>query len=413
MIDLFSLTAEPQTWSVTDITRYIRETLESDYRLRDLLIAGEVSNLSRPASGHLYFTLKDDEASLRCVMWRPVVSKQTGLPKNGEAVEVRGHISVYDAGGQYQLYADRIHPAGEGSHFQEFLRLKEQLENDGVFDQDKKRALPVWPQRIGVVTSPTGAALRDVLHVLKRRYPIAEVIISPTPVQGEHAPRSIVAALDTMNSHGRPDVILLVRGGGSVEDLRAFNDEDVVRAVGASEAPLVTGIGHETDLILSDFAADVRAPTPSSAAEMATPDRTELDADVYESRYRIWGSFRDDLIKRRHTLDLIGAALRRNSPRARVANARQHVDDLQIRAQATLNHDLALARTLLAGMSQTLQAVSPFEILARGYALVTRAENGQIVRSVGQTFPGDRLTIQVQDGVFPAQTSPPEQQGSE
>lgn len=412
-MDLFSLTTEPQTWSVADITRYIRETLESDYRLRDLLIAGEVSNLSRPTSGHLYFTLKDGEASLRCVMWRPIVSKQTYLPKNGEAVEVRGHISVYDAGGQYQLYADRIHPAGEGSRFQEFLRLKELLENEGVFDQDKKQTLPAWPQRIGVVTSPTGAALRDVIHVIQRRYPVAEILLSPTPVQGDQAPMGIVAALEAMNSHGRPDVILLVRGGGSVEDLWAFNDEEVVRAVCASESPIVTGIGHETDLILSDFAADVRAPTPSAAAEVATPDRTELDADVYEARYRIWGSFRDDLTRRRHALELLEGALRLNSPRARVANARQHIDDLLIRANATLNYDLSLARTLLAGTSQTLQAVSPLDVLARGYALITRVEDGQIVRSVKQTSPGDQLTIQVQDGKFPAQTGQPEPKGSE
>ena len=392
----------PQTWSVGEITRYIREKLESDFRLSDILVAGEVSNLSRPTSGHLYFTLKDKEASLRCVMWRPRVGRQTYLPENGDAVEVRGHISVYDVGGQYQLYADRIHPAGEGDRFQEFLRLKEQLESEGIFDEARKQPTPTWPKRIGIVTSPTGAALQDVLDVLQRRYPLPQVILSPTPVQGDDAAERILAALDALINYADPDVILLVRGGGSVEDLWAFNDEDLVRAVGNSPIPLVTGIGHASDLILCDFAADVRAPTPSAAAEVATPDRISLVLEAYDSQHRISSWFQDELDRRRYDLDLVLSALQLRSPRVHLSRSRQLVDDLSVRARAAMQYELALARTQLAGIQSTLSAVSPTDVLSRGYALVSREEDGQLVRSVNQTAPGDNLIVQVQDGVLRA-----------
>ena len=255
---------EPKIWSVVDLTRYVRQTLETDYRLQDLWVKGEAFNVSRPSSGHLYFTLKDSEASLRCVMWRSEVADLTALPRDGEAIEVHGRISVYEAGGQYQLYADDIRPAGIGALFEEFIRLRDRLEKEGLFDPERKRPLPEWPKRIGVVTSPTGAALRDVLNVLRRRYPLLEVILAPTAVQGDEAPGGIVSALAALNTYSDPDVILLVRGGGSIEDLWAFNDEGVARAIAASEAPVVSGVGHETDVIIADYVADVRAPTPET-----------------------------------------------------------------------------------------------------------------------------------------------------
>ena len=258
-------------WTVTDLTRYLRQLLEADSSLQGVWVQGEISNLSRPSSGHIYFTLKDSGASLRCVMWRNEAARLRFAPQDGMAIEAHGSISIYEAGGQYQLYADILRPLGEGALYQEFLRLKALLEAEGLFDPARKRSIPEFPRRIGIVTSPTGAALRDMLNTLRRRLPLAEVILAPTPVQGDEAPPGIVAALRSLNRVAAPDVILLARGGGSIEDLWAFNDERVVRAVTESAAPVITGVGHETDFTLADFAADLRAPTPTAAAELATP----------------------------------------------------------------------------------------------------------------------------------------------
>lgn len=404
-LSIFGL--EPQVWSVSSLTRYVRQALESDYRLQDIWITGEAFNVSRPSSGHLYFTLKDADASLRCVMWRSEVALQKVLPRDGEAIEVHGHVSVYEAGGQYQLYADAIRPAGEGDIFQEFLRLRALLEAEGLFDPERKRPLPIWPKRIGVVTSPTGAALRDVLNVLRRRFPLVEVILAPTPVQGDEAPAGIVSALDALNTYSQPDLILLVRGGGSVEDLWAFNDEGVARAIAASQAPVVVGVGHETDVIIADFVADVRAPTPSAAAEVATPDRENLADELAEMRNTLEGEFADYLQELRRGYKGRQAALLMVSPRAQVANARQRVDEALYRATAAIHHGLDLRRAAVVGLAQTLYAVGPSAVLARGYAVVTRVDDGAVVRSTGQVEPGDELNVRVSDGTFAAEARPP------
>jgi exodeoxyribonuclease VII large subunit len=398
---LFSL--ESKIWTVTDLNGYLRELLEKDYRLQDLWVSGEVSNLSVPSSGHMYFTLKDDESTLRCVMWRHDVVNQLHKVRDGDAVEVHGRISVYEIGGLYQLYADRIRPAGAGELFQRFLRLKEKLEAEGLFDPERKRELPGWPQRVGVVTSPTSAALRDVRTVLQRRYPLVEVVLAPTPVQGAEAPAGIVEALHALQAHAQPDVILLVRGGGSMEDLWAFNDEAVVRAVAASEIPVISGVGHATDLILTDFAADRHAPTPSAAAELAVPDRTELLMDLKELQARRLHSFHAQLQGFRKTLDAQRTALARVSPRAKVTDAQQQVDDLIQRATAAVHHNLALKASRMEGLIETLLAVSPKTVLERGFALVRRVEDGALVRSIKQVEMGDSLRIQVSDGEFCAE----------
>jgi len=262
---------ETPRWSVSELTRYLRHLLESDDRLQDLWVQGEISNFSRPASGHLYFTLKDSGASLRCVMWKTEAARNRVPLQDGMSIEAHGKISIYEPGGQYQFYADLIRPAGEGALYAEFLRLKALLEAEGLFDAARKRPLPQFPRKIGIVTSATGAALRDMLNVLRRRLPLAEVVLAASPVQGAEAPPNLVLALQKLNAVVRPDVILLARGGGSIEDLWAFNDENVVRAVAASQAPVISGVGHETDFTLVDFAADLRAPTPTAAAELATP----------------------------------------------------------------------------------------------------------------------------------------------
>ena len=255
-----SLPQFPASWTVTDLNRYLRQLLESDEHLQDIWVTGEVSNFSRPASGHIYFTLKDSSASLRCVMWRNTAQRQSFLPRDGEAIDVHGAISVYEAGGQYQLYADVFRQAGEGALYQEFLRLKAMLEAEGLFAPERKRPIPTRPNRIGIVTSATGAALQDMLNTLRRRYPLVEVVLAPTPVQGDEAPPKIVAALHDLARLANPDVILLARGGGSIEDLWAFNDEAVARAIAASPVPVITGVGHETDFTIADFVSDLRGP---------------------------------------------------------------------------------------------------------------------------------------------------------
>jgi exodeoxyribonuclease VII large subunit len=388
--------------SVSDLTRRVRELLDTDYRLQDVWVRGETSNVSRPASGHLYFTLKDAQASLRCVMWRPDAARLLSPARDGEAVEVHGRVSVYETAGQYQLYADALRPAGEGALYQQFLRLKAQLEAEGLFAAERKRPLPPWPARIGLVTSPSGAALRDVVHVLRRRFPLAEVTLAPTPVQGEDAPAGVVAALEALNRRVHPDVILLVRGGGSIEDLAAFNDEGVARAIAASQAPVVSGVGHETDFTIADFVADRRAPTPSAAAEIVTPDVTVLSENLHLARARLAESLAERVRSQRWALDGRQFKLRLASPRAQVAGARQRLDDLSARAQAAIGAGVKLRRADVGGLAQTLRAVGPAAVLERGYAVVRLAIDGQVIRSRSQASPGSALEVRVADGVFPA-----------
>ncbi len=403
MSQLSVLGFQSAIWSPAELNRHVRQLIESDYRLGDLWLAGEVTNLSQPASGHLYFSIRDAEAAVRCVMWKQEAAALPRLPQEGEAVETHGKLSVYEAGGQYQLYVDEIRFAGEGELYREYLRLKESLEAEGLFAPERKRGLPIWPKHIGIVTSPTGAALRDVLNVLRRRYPLIEATVSPTQVQGETAPEQIVEAIKRINHQARPDIVLLVRGGGSVEDLWAFNDERVVRAVAASEAPLVTGIGHETDVLLADFAADVRAPTPSAAAEIATPDSEELKLAVSELRVRLSRAWTDYQRQLNTALQMRRSALELVSPRSRVDNARQRVDELLRRATSSVRHEIGLQKAAVGGLMQTLQAVGPETVLERGYAIVRRTADGSVVRSMAQVEKGDRLKILVSDGEFGAQ----------
>jgi exodeoxyribonuclease VII large subunit len=389
----------PTSWSVTDLTRYLRELLESDELLQDVWVKGEVSNFSRPASGHLYFTLKDSSASLRCVMWRNAVIRQSFTPRDGDAIEVHGAISIYEMGGQYQLYADIFRPAGEGALYQEFLRLKALLEAEGLFAPERKRPIPPRPNRIGIVTSRTGAALQDMLNTLRRRYPLAEVVLAPTPVQGEEAPAGIIAALQDVARIAHPDVIILARGGGSIEDLWAFNDERVARAIVASPIPVITGVGHETDFTIADFVADLRAPTPTAAAELATPNQADLRLDLAELNdhlSRLQQSFTSEL---RWSFKELQNQLERNSPLNQIQSNSQRVDELDRRLGASTNHLLQLARIRLAGLMQHMAALNPMAVLERGYAIVT-TQAGEIISQVRQITSGEALNVQVSDGDF-------------
>jgi exodeoxyribonuclease VII large subunit len=388
-------------WTVSDLTRHLSEWLESNPELQDLWVEGEISNFSRPASGHVYFTLKDSSAQLRCVMWRNDAARLRFAPSDGMAVEAHGRISIYAAGGQYQLYADLLRPVGEGTLFQEFLRLRTLLEAEGLFDPARKRLIPELARRIGIVTSPTGAALRDMLNTLRRRNPLAEVVLAPSPVQGEEAPPALVEAIQTINRVAAPDVILLARGGGSIEDLWAFNDERVVRAIVASQAPVITGVGHETDFTLADFAADLRAPTPTAAAEMATAitvddmrlaQRTLMD--------RLVGAMRVMLEARRGLVEGQADRMLFSSPLRRVQSERQRLDDISRRVHAVQAHRLALDSARLKGLESRLLALGPLAVLQRGYAVVSRKTDGKVVSSARSVTSGEALNVRVQDGGF-------------
>src|SRR5689334_9341310 len=387
-----------QQWTVSKLTFYIRKLLEENETLQDVWVQGEISNLSRPASGHVYFTLKDSSAALKCVMWKTSAARLGIALQDGKAVEVHGKIGIYEVSGQYQLYADQIRPVGEGALYQEFMRLKAMLEAEGLFAPERKRLIPMFPKRIGIVTSATGAALRDMLNTLKRRLPLVEVFLAPSPVQGIEAPPALVKAIQSLALHS-PDVILLARGGGSIEDLWAFNDERVVRAVATSVVPVICGVGHETDFTLSDFAADLRAPTPTAAAELATQiTLLDLVAQVENYKNRISTATLSFLTEQQSLLSSLTATLRYASPDRRIQSERQRVDELSRRVISSLLHRLQLQSTHIGGMQRRLEALSPLAVLARGFAVVTRKEDGSVVSRVSQA--SDEMKIRVSDGEF-------------
>ena len=391
-------------WTVSNLTRHLRQLLESDPDLQGIWVEGEISNLSRPSSGHIYFTLKDSSASLRCVMWKTDATHLGFALQDGMAIEAHGSLGIYEVGGQYQLYADILRPLGEGALYQEFLRLKALLEAEGLFDAARKRPIPESPRRIGIVTSPTGAALRDMLNTLRRRMPLAEVILAPAPVQGDEAPMALVAALRSLNQTAAPDVILLARGGGSIEDLWAFNDERVVRAVIESQAPVITGVGHETDFTLADFAADLRAPTPTAAAELATAITVQdLQQNLIEMAQILTGSMGVLFERQRNLLEGHQNGLRFYSPIRRVQTERQRVDEMNRRGNGAQVHRLELAGTRLKGLENRLMALSPLAVLQRGYAVVTK--NKRVVASRSQVQDGDALRVRLRDGEFDARVT--------
>lgn len=393
-----------RVWTVGELTRHIRNLLEGDLSLRNVWLRGEISNLSRPASGHLYFSLKDAGASLKCVMWRSSVEFLGWQPEHGAQVLARGRISVYPQGGVYQLYVDELHPAGVGDLHAQFEELRERLRAEGLFELERKRPLPPFPRLLGVVTSPQAAALRDVLQVLRRRWPLVKVLLAPTLVQGDMAPPQIVAALRALDARDDVDLILLVRGGGSLEELWAFNDEGVARAIAACRHPIVCGVGHETDFTIADFAADVRASTPTAAAELAVPDQADLRRRVRAHAVQVEEQVLRRLAEARQSLEREGRSLARLSPRGRIEAERQRLDELSRRASQALLHSLALRRAALGRARAQMLALSPQATLERGYAIVRREDTGVVVRSVQQAQAGDDLRIQVQDGELTAVT---------
>ena len=388
------------TYTVSHVTSHIKELLEVDFTLQDLWIEGEVSNRSQSTAGHLYFSLKDESARISCVMWRSQAERLVHPLQDGDQVLAHGRVSVYEARGAYQFYVDAIQPSGLGLLYQQFAALKQKLEAEGLFDETLKRPRPSFPRVIGLVTSPVGAALRDVCNVLRRRYPLVQVLLSPTLVQGEQAAEQIVRALEALNARPEVDLVIVTRGGGSLEELMPFNDERVARAIRSSRAPVISGVGHETDFTIADLAADLRAPTPSTAAEMAVPDQEELRATIGARRVAMTRLVEDKRARAGQVLEALAQRLNRASPRSRINSARQGVDELLNRVRARLGHHLALQSERLGGLHARLESLSPVATLDRGYALVRQRDTGRLVTRAGQVCPGDELGVRVSDGEF-------------
>lgn len=407
-----------QPLSISEITHIVAEALARDSRLQELWLEGEVSNFKRPQSGHAYFTLKDSGSQIRCVMWRSSMARSSFIPGDGDRVRAHGKVEVYPEGGTYQFYADSLQPSGVGDLYQQFERLKAKLQAEGLFDAAHKRPLPAYPEVIGVVTSPSAAAFQDVQNVLRRRFPMGQVLLSPTPVQGADAPPQIVRAIEALAVDGRAQVILVVRGGGSIEELWAFNDEGVARAVYASPIPVVTGVGHEIDFTLVDFVSDRRAPTPSAAAELITPDQEALRAEVNQIHQGLYTLIQGMIEERRAALAVQNRALGWLSPQKLVHSQAQRVDELSLRAFAAIGRTIEKYRERLEARDRALSAANPEGLLKRGYAIVTRSDGKRITDAL-DTAPGAAINIRLGRGSLRATVrdrtlaqSEPDPQGS-
>jgi len=389
--------------SITELTGYLRDVLDVDPVLSDVWLEGEVSNWSRASSGHCYWTLKDGDAQIRSVCFRQSAMRQPSLPTNGDRVLVHGRVSFWEGSGQIQVYVDLIRPAGIGILHAQVEALKQRLDAEGLFDEARKRAIPTLPRRIGVVTSPTGAALRDMLSVLHRRWPLCDVVVSPALVQGDGAPYSLVEALYNLYAV-EVDVIIVARGGGSIEDLWAFNDEAVARAVFASPVPLITGVGHETDTTVVDYVADLRAATPSVAASLATPDIADLKLELQFAVAQLHDTLAERLAGARADLHSMTRRLQRLDPRTALQHDRQHVDSLARRLNRSMGTLFQLQQIKLQAAQQQLDALSPKATLARGYAVVRRAD-GSVVLDPQTVSPAEPLQIDLRDGVLPVRVA--------
>jgi exodeoxyribonuclease VII large subunit len=412
-----------QVYTVSQLNRLARRVLETEFPI--LWVEGEISNLARPASGHLYFSLKDDTAQLRCALFRGSQGGSAAVLRelaNGQQVLVRGRLGLYEPRGEFQLIAEHLEPAGEGVLRRRLEELKQKLQAEGLFAKERKRPLPALPRAIGVITSPTGAAIRDILHILRRRFPAVPVVIYPVQVQGGQAKHDLVAALAAAGERNECDVLIVARGGGSLEDLWAFNEEVVARAIAASTIPVVSGVGHEVDFTLADFSADVRAPTPSGAAELVVPDQRDYLRRFENLAQRLVTTVRRLLLVLANSQRMLAGRLERSHPGYLLQQNAQRLDELRAnlaRALRLLLADRRLrfsgvlgrlrtgvpgmreAATRLAVLSGRLHAISPLRTLERGYAIVQK-EDGSVVRSVSDVAVGDELTARVPDGLIRA-----------
>ena len=392
------ITSQPLT--VTQLNRYVKALLEESDPLRGLVVAGEISNFKNHYSGHWYFTLKDAAAAVPAVMFRESNRRLGFLPQDGMSVIIRGRASLYERDGKFQLYADDMQPDGLGALYLAYEQLKERLAAEGLFDPARKKDLPFFPARVGVVTSGTGAAVRDILQILARRCPASEVVLCPVQVQGAGAAAQIARAVALFNETRAADVLIVGRGGGSLEDLWAFNEEPVARAVAASAIPVISAVGHETDVTICDFAADLRAPTPSAAAELAVPDLADLLAGLYSLRSRIEQSVLRDMQARRAALENLLARRILRRPEELAYASRLRLDYAAQRLRDAMKARLTAETTRLSRTAARLDAMSPLAVLARGYTIALKDDAP--VKSVHELDPGDKLCLTLADGACSA-----------
>lgn len=383
--------------TVTELNRYLKRMMECDPLLGRITVKGELSNCKLHYSGHLYFALKDEGAVVRGVMFRSAASSLSFRPESGQKVIISGRISVYERDGQYQLYADSMQPDGIGALYLAYEQLKARLEQEGLFDAQRKKPIPAYPRRIGVITSPTGAAIRDILNILSRRYQLADVYLYPVLVQGAEAPGELVEALHYFHTTGWADVLIIGRGGGSIEDLWAFNDERVARAIAGCRIPVISAVGHETDYTIADFAADLRAPTPSAAAELAVPSQIELGEKTAGYFVRLQQAYFSGLEKKRARLKGIIDRRVFAKPEEQMDRRRLDLDHLLQRFVRAAEQGERLRRERVSHMAARLQALSPLAVLERGYAAVSDRE-GRGVSKISQLETGQTLSLQFADG---------------
>lgn len=390
---------EQRVFSVTEVNQYIKQLIDDVPQLNELLIRGELSNYKIYPSGHHYFTLKDGESAIRCVMFRSSAGKLRFRPESGMQVIASGRISVYPRDGAYQLYCTSLSADGIGDLYVAFEQLKEKLNQEGLFDPAHKKPLPPYPQRIAIVTSSAGAAVHDMIRILRRRYPIAKVLLLPVRVQGVEAPPEIVGAIRYANRWQLADVLIVGRGGGSIEDLWAFNDERVARAIYASEIPVISAVGHEPDVTISDFVADRRASTPSNAAEIAVPDQVELRKQLDSAGRAIAQGTLNTLEKADRQLKALAAKRVLTDPMAFIEDRRMQLDSVQQRLGLTAHRQLGARQQRFTALAASLDALSPLKVLGRGYAMV-QAADGTVLRTSRQAAAGDKIHVRLGQGAL-------------
>lgn len=388
-----------QIYTVTQVNEYIKSLLESAPHLSSIQLKGEISNFTHHKSGHLYFSLKDEGGLIRAVMFRGSASALKFLPENGMKVVARGSVSAYVRDGSYQLYVTAMEPDGIGALYLAFEQLKRKLGAEGLFEQSRKKPIPKCPTRIGVITSPTGAAVRDIIHVTGRRFPLAKVVLYPALVQGEGAPASLIRGMQYFNRARNVDVIIIGRGGGSIEDLWGFNDEGLARTVAASAIPVISAVGHETDFTICDFVADLRAPTPSAAAEMAVPDAVEFRRKVNHVTDHMALLLRRNLERSRKHLELLSARRVLADGEWIFRDRRLLLDSAAERMERRMERLLTERKSGLAEFVGKLEALSPLAILSRGYGVISD-ETGALVRSAKDVEVGDGIVLRLADGAL-------------
>ncbi len=383
--------------SVSQLNRYVKSIIEQDFNLQTVFVQGEISNFTNHyKTGHFYMTIKDEFSSVKAVMFKSANMRLKFMPENAMSVIIRGRVAVFERDGQYQLYIDDMQPDGTGALSLAFEQLKAKLAKEGLFDAERKKPIPVYPQKIGVVTSPTGAAVRDIINVITRRFPLAEIVLCPVAVQGEYAALQIKSAIELFNETNGADVLIVGRGGGSVEELWAFNEEMVARAVAGSEIPVISAVGHETDFTICDFVADLRAPTPSAAAELAVPDSFQQQEMISSFSRRMNSAIYDKIGNERAIIELRKSALQRLSPQNYVDNLRVRCDRAVMAMDNAVKSEIALKQKEFSAICSKLDALSPLKILARGYGVVSK--NGEILSDISPIEKGDMLDIRLSNG---------------